>query len=184
MPSPLLTFNKKIDQYRNKVTFLIAIILFSLSVIGVLISIYFKSNTIRPTILSSMVGLILIFLIVLKKYDWAYFTVVFGSFFVILYGTYVTKSGSALSMVGVLLIFSSIFGSIEYTIFIFVVTIIFIGLMVITNNFTINQTLISPYNIALVNNIQSTAIIIPMSFLISLYINYVLRKTIAFQNEQ
>ena len=143
-----------------------------------------ESNTFYINIFLTIVGITLVLLLHLKKFDFAFYFLIYGGVIGVIYGSFLVQSASTLSLISILIIIPASFGNIKTSSLIFFLSMVYVSLMVFLRKFTISQTIIKPYNIALVNNVQVIIGLLPASFIIGYLIYRVLYKTIHSQQEQ
>ena len=100
-----------------------------------------ESNTFYVNIFLTIVGITLVLLLHLKKFDLAFYSLIYGGAIGVICGSFLIQSASTLSLISILIIISASFGNIRTYSLIFILSMEFVSLMVFLGKFTLSQTI-------------------------------------------
>lgn len=175
---------KEIMKFKNRITITLAYIICSSGFTVLLLNIANPSNALYSSASIFFLGLICVILTSLKKFQSATFLEIIGTTIIIIIMSYFQGSAYVFSMVSIFIIISAIYEQMYLSHILFYLSLIFMLIYVGIGRFTLSQTLIEPFDIALVNNIQVSLPIIILSYVLSYIIKNTFIKTINIQREQ
>lgn len=188
LSSSVVDWQKDQEEYIVKIkirmtNFFVLTLLF-VGIINLAASLSIDSMAKYTSIFTIILGLFTYFIMYKKQFQMAERIVLYGTAVILTFGAYVSQSASTFMPLGILIIISSFYGYDRDSLYLFIFSIGFMTYQLIIGKFTFTQTIIQPYGISLVNNVQILIGILPASYAVAYLIRKVLIKTINLQQKQ
>lgn len=173
-----------IEKSSEKVTQYFSLAFVILGPIFIVLNFIYPSNLMLPLVIATVIAIAGYLSHVFNKHSLGQKITLGGFLLIIYYGAYYSSSAPILSLAS-LIIVASVLSRNKKLPHIFIASTMFVtAALVVMGRMTIEQTIIQPYNISLTNTIQASVLINICAYVIAIYIQRILIKTIVVQKKQ
>lgn len=173
-----------IADSRQKVTKYLSLTFVFIGSILILLNFVYPTNFFLPLVLATLIGLFAYLSHQFISRSVGELITIWGFQLIIYYGAYYISSAILLSLSSLVIIASVFLENKKQPHLLFISNIIVTIIFVLTGTLTIQQTIIEPYKISLSNNVQGAIVALVLSYVISIYIQRILIRTIEIQKKQ
>ena len=173
-----------IEKSSQKVTKYFALSFVILGPIFIILNLFNPNNFMVPLIISTIIATVGYLAHVFNKHSLGQKITLGGFLMIIYYGAYYSSSAPILSLASLIIVASVLSENRKLPHIIITLTMLVTVALVLLGRMTLEQTIIQPYNISLTNTIQASVLINICAYVIAIYIQRILIKTIVVQKKQ